>query len=204
MVKVSLHIDAKSFGRKFNKMLDSPRFKLSAYQIMELIYEAARERLIHSFNESKITQEIEAGPEAETISGLMEDGYGNLYTFIGFDADQQNPIEKLREYLEDSITLEQTVRRNDRWFFRITVPSRKEIASETPMEWEQGNSWIEGIEEEGISNLSNYMYKAWDTSRSTHGIQIPYEYREGATMSTSPYLLHMLEEFKTEIKEAQL
>jgi hypothetical protein len=195
MATFSAKINAKSFGRKFNKMLDSPKFKKDAYDIMDETYQHAKQELFKEFNDSKITQEIERGPNAENESGLL-DGYGNLFSYIGFPVDEQ-PIENLRDYLDAYLdNFQQTVRKENYWYFRIPCPSKKEIEAQTPMPWEEGNSWVSGIEEEGITNLSHYLYGESNRSRSTMGLQITPEYRPGAAMHTSPYLLKMLEDFR--------
>ena len=198
MANISVKMNSLEFGKKFQKMLDIPKFKEQAYNKMEVRFEKARSRLFTRFNSNKVTQEIEAGSTAENSSGLLG-GYGNLFSFIGFYAND-NPIEDLRDYLEDSIDLHQTVRRGNVWYFKVGCPSRINIEEATPMPWEPGNSWVDGIEH-GITNLSNYLYTHSNSSRSEEGFQLKHEYIAGATFETTPYLLSMLEEFREKFNQ---
>ena|ERR1017187_3219122 len=198
MSDVRVTINAASFGKTFQKALDLPRFKQSANDIVAQVYERAKIKLMEEFNNSPITQEIEAGPEVtDDPSGLL-DGYGGLFSFIGFYIGD-TPIANLREYLAESMSMRQTVRRENKWYFRIEVPSESDIAAVTPLPWEEGNSWVLGVEKEGISNLSHYLNTYWPQGRSSMGIQIKGEYRPGASMHTSPYLLGMLDNFREEM-----
>ena len=55
-----------------------------------------QERLVKNFLTNKITIELKAGPTASNTSGILG-GYGNLFSFIGFDAgtDPTDIIEKI-------------------------------------------------------------------------------------------------------------
>lgn len=174
-------------------MLDIYKFKEKAYNLMEKQYNSAHSRLMKEFEGHKVTKEIEAGPLSANTSTLLN-GYGNLFSFIGF-SDDQEPIEDLTEYLEESMGFQQTVRRGTNWYFRIHVPSKKEVSKATPMPWEPGNSWVDGIEH-GITNLSHYLYTYSDSSRSKEGVQLKHEYIGGAAFKTTPYLFKMLDDFR--------
>jgi hypothetical protein len=193
MSHVSVKINATEFGKKFQKMLDLPKFKNGAYNLMEKRFDKARMRLMTKFNSHKVTLEIEAGPEAENTSGLLS-GYGNLFSFIGF-YNGDEPIANLRDYLEYNIDLRQTVRRGNNWYFRVGCPSDSNIEEVTPMNFEKGNSWVDGIEH-GISNLSYYINTHWAKGRSEEGIQVKGEYRPDAIFETTEYLPTMLKEFR--------
>lgn len=196
MIKVK--VNSEVFGKKFNKMLDAPKFKQKANNLMEPHFERAKERLLNKFNKHKVTQEIEAGPTTDNSSGLLN-GYGNLFSFIGFPVGE-NPIEELRFFLEDSINFKQTVRRGNTYYFRVECPSMQEIEQVTPMPWEHGNSWVDGIEH-GMSNLSHYLYVHWNKARSEEGIQLKHDYLYDASFETTPYLSKMLNEFRERFGE---
>jgi hypothetical protein len=192
MADIKVKINASSFGKKFEKMLDNQKFKESAWDIMDSKFQQAEDEFFTSFNQHPVTKEIEDGPNASNDSNTLG-GYGNLFSFIGFESDT-NPVEDLRGYLNESITMRQTIRRGNSWYFRITLPSMENIEHQTPMPWELGSSWVEGIEH-GISNLSHYIYTHWDGSRSQEGLQVKGNYNS-FEFNTSPYLTPMLEEFK--------
>jgi len=198
MPNVSIKINASAFGKKFNNMLDSTKFKNAAFNLIYPIYDDAKSKLLQDFEEHTITQEIENGPESDNISETLQ-GYGNLYSFIGFDSDNENPIIPLKELLENSITIKQTVRRDKFWYFKISLPSKSEIREATPMPWEEGLSWVEGIEE-GISNLSHYLYTHWEGGRSKEGIQLKGEFIPELSFVTRPYLTKFFKDFREEIK----
>jgi hypothetical protein len=193
METISVKINAAAFGKRFQKTLDLPIFKEKARELMETRFDKARARLMTQFNSHKVTKEISEGPRAENSSGLLG-GYGNLFSFIGF-YNEDDPIENLRNYLEYNTSIHQTVRRGDNWYFRVNCPSKSEIEKVTPMPWEKGNSWIDGIEN-GISNLSYYLYTHWEKGRSQEGSQLKHEFHAGAVFDTTPYLSKMLEDFR--------
>ncbi len=173
-----------------------------------------KRELLESFNNHEVTKEIE---EAENSgdpitvgnsSGLL-DGKGNLFTFLGFSIGRK-PIAELRAFLEGSLPkLENRpkVRVNNNiitFSFDVKLPKQSEIEAATLLEWENGNSWVRGIER-GVSGFSNYIY--WkrilnnpEVSRSTGGTQAANNLR-ATNMSTTPYLLKMLGRFKAEIEE---
>lgn len=190
---VSVTVNASAFGKKFQRMLDLPKFKQKAYEKMESHFEKSKHRMMSDFNKHPVTREIEGGPLAGNTSNLLG-GYGNLFSFIGFYSNEQ-PIEELRDYLDNSITLTQTVRRGNNWYFRVGVPTREGLEAVTPMPWEPGNSWADGIEH-GISNLSHYLYVHWDKSRSEEGVQLKHEFRPDAEFQTMPYMTKILNDFR--------
>ena len=68
----------------------------------------------------------------------------------------------------------------------------------TPLPFENGRSWLYGIES-GISGFGAYMYKKWKTSRSGHGIQVDKKLRSGSFRNTQ-YFSNMLLKFVTRIR----
>lgn len=192
-MKTVVKINASSFGKKFDKMLDSNKFKKAANDKMAKIFKVAHRRMLGEFNASEVTKEIEAGPLSENISGTIGGGYGNLYSFIGFDVSKENPIEPLRRVLENA-NFNITTRRGRNWYFKIQPPSKVAIENATIMEWEH-SSWAEGIEE-GISGLNNYMFAHWDDGYSKEGFQLKYENLSNIGFITKPYLTPILENFR--------
>ncbi|MCX5658064.1 MAG: hypothetical protein NTZ48_07615, partial [Candidatus Omnitrophica bacterium] len=60
----------------------SASVKRAAYNKAYGMFYYAKTSMMDEFDESLITQEIQAGPRAENISDTLG-GYGNLYSFIG-------------------------------------------------------------------------------------------------------------------------
>lgn len=134
-------------------------------------FEKIKNAMIEDFDSHPITKEIEAGPNSNNASGTLG-GYGNLFTFIGFD-ESDNPISPIRDRL-----LKTTIRRinykNGIFNFITNEPSREELFSITPMPWASGRSWLDGIET-GLSGLGFYLYKSGKDikgSRSGPAIQL--------------------------------
>lgn len=193
MPNISVKFNQSIFNKNFNKNLDKNIFKKLAYRKMQSIFGISKYNLLTRFRESDITQEILSGPLAENISNTL-DGYGNLFSFIGFNSSEPNPILNFEEFLNKNITFQSTVRRDKTWYFKVNTPNEKEIADNSQMIWET-DSWVLGIED-GISGLSHYMYKHWANGYSKEGFQLPYENQDELNFSTKPYLRQMLKDFR--------
>lgn len=193
-----LTIDYAAVNAKIQRALaNSPAIKRLAYKKAYGIFYNAKRTMLAQFDRHPVTQEINEGPKAANISGTL-DGYGNLFSFIGFEVGE-SPANRLRELLDVGTTFQQTVYRNNAWYFKVTVPSKDAIEEVTPMPWEHGNSWAEGIEE-GISGLGYYMYKRWKGGRSQMGIQLPWEnYGDNLEFSPTPYLSEILSNFRERV-----
>ena len=127
--------------------------------------------MVQSFESHPVTKEISAGPNSSNTSGTLG-GYGNLFTFIGFD-DSDSPIQPLRDRLE-KITIRKVGYKNGVFSFITNEPTKEELFSITPMPWASGRSWLDGIET-GLSGLGYYLYKKGQdlkSSRSGPAIQL--------------------------------
>ena len=80
-----------------------PALKAAAIPRIERKFKQETARLLDAFENHEITKEIEAGPGASNSSGTLG-GYGNLFTFIGFDRGQ-DPISPIRSLLARSIKI---------------------------------------------------------------------------------------------------
>lgn len=204
---LSLKINHASIEKKIQEAMEkSPNIKRLAYQKAYGIFYYAKRTMLKEFDRHNITQEILAGPSTLNISGTL-DGYGNLFSFIGFEAGSK-PTEQLRELLEMGTIFQQTVFRNGNWYFRIFLPNKKDISTVTQMPWEKGESWALAVETY-ISGLSHYMYKKnLPKSRSGTGLQIGvsgnnsyYEYLENAVFIGKPYITEILNNFRERINK---
>jgi hypothetical protein len=158
----------------------------------------AHDQMISDFESHPVTKEIESGVSGWNQSGTLS-GYGNLYTFIGFE-EGMDPIAPIRYLLEKAISVkimppsQKSMVSN----FLIELPSKQEIFSASPMPWAEGRSWAEGIEK-GISGLGYYLNKLSFKSRSEEGIQAKTKIRNGAFKNTK-YLSNILNDLSRNIR----
>ena len=192
--KISVKVNANIFKKNFNKALDAQKFKSIAQIKMDKIFSKAYKRLLEDFNNHPVTKEIEEGPLASNISDTIGGGYGNLYSFIGFDINKENPIIPLRKLLERSLLVIPTIRRESNWYFKVMLPDEINIHNVTKMQWEDA-SWAEGIEE-GISGINNYMFAHWDGGFSKEGFQLKYQNLSNIGFKPTPYLTAILMHFR--------
>tara|TARA_Y100001972_G_scaffold128153_1_gene187713 strand:- start:2411 stop:3043 length:633 start_codon:yes stop_codon:yes gene_type:complete len=154
-----------------------------------------QDRLVKNFKTSKITLELKAGPTASNSSGILG-GYGNLFSFIGFDAGT-DPTEVIEKIFEQKFRFR--VRRiNKTGKYKITffIPSIEEIYGLTPLPWASGSSWVDGIEK-GMSNVGSFLYssRGFEQSRAGTGIQAKNK-SSGVTFRNTPYITKLLNNFK--------
>ena len=154
-----------------------------------------QERLVKTFLTNKITIELKGGPTASNTSGILG-GYGNLFSFIGFDAGT-DPTDIIEKIFEQKFRFR--VRRiNKTGKYKITffIPSIEEIYGLTPMPWASGSSWVDGIEK-GMSNVGSYLYssRGFGQSRAGTGLQAKNK-SSGVTFRNTPYITRLLNNFK--------
>jgi hypothetical protein len=201
MPSYSLKLNLSELDKQIQTFIGkSPKVKEAAAKQFSLFFITQKRLLLQEFDRHPVTVEIQRGPRAVNISNTL-DGYGNLFSFIGFELGSK-PAQELKELLENGINFRQTVYRNGGWYFRIDVPTKIEIENITQMPWEAGNSWAFGIEK-GISGLSHYMFKKWENGRSHYGFELPYTNMEDAIFKTRPYISEILANFRNRINTNQ-
>lgn len=173
--------------------------KVTGVQVRKYVYpimEEARKDLIRDFVSHPVTTEIKSGPTASNFSGTLN-GYGNLFSFIGFDQGE-SPTTPIETILSERLNVR--VRAVGGGRFNISIlnaPSKEEIFSVTPIPWASGSSWAEGIEK-GISNLGSFLYKQGGAggsfSRSGTGIQIKNTLR-ASNFRPDSYISSMINKF---------
>ncbi len=168
-------------------------------------FEVAKNQLMEDFDNHPVTRELEAGaqdPEnADNVSNTLPGSSGNLYSFIGFE---ENPIPALRNALQEGTTL--SVSTISVEGDKIKCKSSLRVATEqiqdaTPLPFETGKSWAEGIEK-GISGFSQFLAGAFATSRSGGGIQVKNQVR-GQNFRTTQYLSQILKNFTNKLRKKQ-
>lgn len=150
------------------------KVKSAAYKQAKIQFEKKKEQMLKAFDNHPITRELQSGPTGMNISKTLG-GYGNLYSFIGFDSGQ-DPISVVRQALQiDTRLIRKGVLKkanNNKVIcsFEVRIPSKGELGKLTPMPWEPG-SWLLKTER-GISGLGYYIYKKYiQKSRSGTGAQ---------------------------------
>jgi hypothetical protein len=157
-------------------------------------FEKLKQEMIKNFLNHPVTKEISDGPNGTNSSGTLG-GYGNLFTFIGFNKSDR-PIDPIVELLSQTNF---NCSRMVRGVINITVeiPSRDQIFRATPLPWAPGISWAQKIEI-GMSGLGMYMNKNSSKSRSGAGIQTQSNIRGGRFTNTqyiTAFLNHWTKQF---------
>lgn len=208
------------------KILRSPKVLNAAVTRAQQVLNDAKESLIEEFLDHPVTKELREGEAAENISNTLG-GYGNLFSFIGFNQGD-DPTEIIQELL-DKIRLSSrpilpsisssyyNVRdRLGRFSTDISIrfevkniPTIEDIEDATPYpdDWREG-SWVKGIER-GIPGLEYYLYDEefgkYEQSRSSTGLQAKdgakqlVIIRDGAYRPTK-YISQMLKTFNSSIR----
>jgi hypothetical protein len=161
-------------GKINRKQLDSQIFNNKA--VKELVADIVAKNinsekgiLIENFINHPVTQELQSGESSENISGTL-DGYGNLFSFIGFN-NGTNPVSPVLNLL-NKISISRNIQyKNGKYKFQINVPSKQELFDASKMPWETGRSWLFDMEKT-ISGLGAYLYGQFETSRSETGIEL--------------------------------
>jgi hypothetical protein len=158
------------------------------------------DKYINEIENHPVSQEIANGPDGENISYTL-DGKENLFAFIGFDAGDK-PIEDLKNLIKENTFLDKRSTFNSKTFelkFNIFTPSFEEIKSVTPLPFENGKSWVKGIED-GISGFGYYVYGLlFPKSRSKRGIQSQNKVRNGS-FKTVKYMSELYNNFIRSLK----
>ena len=170
------------------------------------IFDRYKKTALQDFENHPVTQELEGGPTASNISGTLG-GYGNLFSFIGFDADE-DPVGELRSFLIQNIDLDErglVYKETDRtifYRFKASTPTREEIEDVSPMpeRWAEGGSWAIKVDKY-ISGLNAYLYKESGIAKSASGTAIQIKtgsVRQGQFRpSAEKYISAILTEFRS-------
>lgn len=168
-------------------------------------FDAAKADLIREFLEHDVTQEIKGGNTANNISHTLD--RGNLFSFIGFEEGTEdeviaNVVEELEEktYLEEGLVGKPVVNNNViEYRFRAYTPNKGDLEEVSKMPWDEGQSWLYGIEE-GISGFGQYIFhKFFSKGRSHTGLQKEGIEQSGDFKPTS-YITALIDKFRARMK----
>lgn len=194
-------INMKQITQKVSR---SGTFKAASYRKAKERTEAAKMRAIAEFERHPVTKEIEGGPTSSNSSNTLG-GYGNLFSFIGFD-DHADPVSAIRSLLKMGIKLKRRpistkiVGKRIVITYEVDYPTMNDFYMASPSPW-GGRSWIKGVEE-GMGGFGNYMYHAKrynSGSRSGTGLQNDKRIRSG-TFKPMEYVKKIIRDFKSEVR----
>lgn len=200
-MKVKLTVNARdldkelksSISRKNNTSTVKNNLKTSTGGIIERKFRSMKREMIADFKSLPVTKEILAGPRSSNISGTLG-GYGNLFSFIGFESNSQ-PIKPIIALLETTNIIFTKIRPNGSTKVSVILPSPQDIFQVTPLPWATGISWAERIEV-GLSGLGFYLSEKSSYSRSGTGIQSEEKVRGGRFKNT-PYISSFLKKWQS-------
>ena len=164
-------------------------------------FEAKKRAMIEAFKNHPVTVEIEGGPDSSNNSGTT-DGYGNIFSFIGFDAGT-NPLDVVFESLERDTQVTERVKISSTgditiFSFDVEAPSLEDLGALTPYPygWNSG-SWLVDIEY-GIPGLRYYLYKKGEEIAASHSgpaIQVGSVVRGNESFHRIKYLSEIFKAF---------
>ena len=189
----SYKINMNSINKRIGS---SKKYNNKADELVNEKFKKTKKALMEEFEKHPVTQEIEGGPNSPNISGTLN-GYGNLFTFIGFELGS-NPINSVRVYLQTRIALRKKTAKGSSLNkeYSVNIPNLESF-NFASMPWESG-SWVRGIET-GVSGFSYYMSKVSLASRSGKAIQIDGKLRSINSSKAVPYMSDILTKFAKRI-----
>lgn len=158
--------------------------------------EEAQKEMVQAFEEDLITKELEGGVGASNISGTLG-GRGNLFSFIGFEQGS-DPTEVIRKLLTNKIKIQVKPQRRGKFKVEILAPTIEEIYKVTPIPWNPGRSWVDGIQK-GISGLGSYVPVTSPYSRSGKGLQTNQD--KGGRFANRSYMTTILKKFDKDLRK---
>lgn len=171
---------------------------------LERALQREAQKVLADFDNHPITKEIEAGPGSSNKSGTLG-GYGNLFTFIGFDRGS-DPISPIRSLLARSIKIQSLRKKRNELalVLKFTIPTQEEIAAITPSPW-SNESWVEAVEK-GMSGVGRYLYSKntgrFQTSRSGQAIEATVDVRGSGSSSPTDYISGILKNMLQSIENS--
>lgn len=185
--------------------------KATSRQVAQIIKESFENKIQKSFNiiknqmirellEHPITKEISEGSGGSNSSGTLG-GYGNLFSFIGFESSS-SPIDPIRREFEKTV-LQFRQLTDDGPVYNIYLPAPEDIWDVTPMPWAEGRSWAKGVET-GISGVGYYLFsqsKTFPQSRSGPAIQVKSKIPSKVRFKNVKYISDILKRYEKKFSE---
>lgn len=200
MNKFKVKIDKAALIAELGSSKNSKPIKRLLEEAVEDKVNDSKKEMIRDFNEHPVSKEIKAGPLASNSSSTLG-GYGNLFSFIGFEAGE-DPIEEINKQLDQPtrVKAKSSIFRNGRFKIETNIPTQKSLEQSGKIPWSTGLSWLQGVEN-GISGLSKFLFKrsGYSSSRSKTGIQTNNE--KGRSFKPTSYLSKIYKDFFNRIEK---
>ena len=180
------------------KVFKSRSFSKQANKRITQSLARARSVMMSDFDNHPVSKELSQGPDGRNLSSTLG-GYGNLFSFIGFDSSA-NPVGEVRKLLMQYPRLSSGKVSKDKIVFTISIPNLIDFAAVSRMPWEGGKSWVTSVEM-GISGFSSYMYGVFGSgrkSRSGKAIQADRQIRADS-YKPMPYMSNIIKRLVTNI-----
>lgn len=159
--------------------------KNAALELAESKLQDDKNYLLDEFNNHPVTKEIEAGSNSAN-SSMTLGGYGNLFSFIGFEYGQ-SPTDIVKQMINKIRLIKKSYskvsKKGSEISFSVLAPRIQDFEKNTPMPWSPGRSWLAGIEK-GISGFGYYIAKKL-SGRSEGGLQTDDKLRAGSFRNVS-------------------
>jgi hypothetical protein len=179
-----------------------PRMKT----ILEEKFKEEKAALLKAFDEHNVTQELNAGPDAQSSKFISTKNGGNLYSLLGF-AKGVTPAQDLRYDLENGISKGQVVKipsGKSKFLYNLEVriPTLGELKRRTQLLKWTTRSFIDVIEN-GIGNFRRYMFdndRFKSISRSGTGIQIKHDIKDRKDIGPIEYISKLIKDFQQNLR----
>lgn len=200
MNNFKVKIDKAALIAELGSSENSKPIKRVLEKTVEDKVEDSKKDMLKDFNEHPVSKEIKAGPLASNSSSTLG-GYGNLFSFIGFEAGA-DPIEEVNKQLSQPtrVKAKSSIFRNGRFKVQTNIPTQESLEQSGKIPWSTGLSWLQGIEN-GISGLGRFLFKrsGSSSSRSKTGIQTNVE--KGRSFKPTNYLSKIYKDFFNRIEK---
>ena len=196
---VKVKVNMRGIMAKVQKKFMGRKYRDQALKKAERQFKKAHGKLIEAFEKHPVTKELRQGPFGGNPSRTLG-GYGNLYSFIGFHGEDPTAIVlavlKSNTKLDRRTGAAKKMGKMIEYKFRVKLPDMGTIEAMTPMPWENGRSWVRGVER-GISGFGYYMNRAG--GRSGGGFQT-YNNIRGGGFRNVKYLTEIFSNFKKNLR----
>jgi hypothetical protein len=180
-----------------------PRMKT----ILEEKFKEEKAALLREFDEHKVTQELNAGPDAQDSNFISTKNGGNLYSVLGF-VNGITPAQDLRYDLENGISKGQVTkspsgRARFLYNLEVRIPTLGELKRRTKLLKWTTRSFIDVIEN-GIGNFRRYMFdndRFRSVSRSGTGIQIKNDIKDRKDVGPIEYISKLIKDFQQNLRD---
>jgi hypothetical protein len=200
MASFKVRIDKASLMSELSNTENSKSMRTLLEQSVEARVEKSKKEMANDFANHPVTKELDNGPSSSNISNTLG-GYGNLFSFIGFNSQEQ-PVTQIKNELQKPVKIKarKSIFSNGRFKVETNIPTQESLEESGKIPWSTGLSWLKGIEE-GISGLGFFIFKKEGglSSRSKTGVQT--KANKGRQFKPTLYLTKIYKDFFDNIKK---